>query len=461
MRPITAAQATNDRSPVAAALLVGALTFAVYVRTAAPTITWEAGAIDGAELAAAAAVLGVPHPTGYPLYMILGRLFTWLPIGEVAFRVALLSALAGGIGAALAGVLAARLAPDGTRARVVAASSAALVLGASPLYWSQATIPEVYTLHIALALAMLVLLTIWSPGRDGVLAGAAVLFGLGLGNHLTLALLALPAGVFVLAREPALLRSRRLIVPIMGFIVGASIYIYLPMRAAADPPLNWGNPRGISSLLAHVSGRAYHSYVASRPVEEIFARVPAAARLVGGEITWPGLALGCLGIGELLRTRPALARALLAYVVLSVGFALVYFARDVQVYLLPVVAVLAVGVGVGLAGLIENPRAPAMALTCVLAIVGWQLITNGPDLDRSHDHAAADYAREALASVPDGGVALTDRDEHTFALRYAQVAWGLRSDVAVVDVRLLPLAWYREQIERRRPGLIAELERGQ
>lgn len=90
-----------------AALAMGSL--ALHMRTAASTITWRLGASDGAELSAAAYVLGVAHPPGYPLYLLVGHLFCCLPVGEVAFRVALLSAVSAAVGVALAAQLAGRL----------------------------------------------------------------------------------------------------------------------------------------------------------------------------------------------------------------------------------------------------------------------------------------------------------------------------------------------------------------
>ncbi len=460
-------------------LLLSLGAFALYLRTAARTISWGNGGEDGPELSAAAAVLGVAHPPGYPLYMLLGHLFAQLPVGEVAFRVGLLSAVAAAVGVALAAGLSALLAAPGTQnpspiPSAVAALAAGGVLATSPLYWSQATIPEVYTLHAALVLAALLLLASWRPYRDRLVVAVALLFGIGLGNHPTLALLALPAAAFVVAREPATLRRSTALLAPVAFAAGLSIYLYLPLRAAADPPLNWGDPSDLPRFLAHVTASGYRPYWGGRPWSEVAARIPAMAQLLVAQLTWPGLVLALLGLGELARRSPALFRMLLAYLLLTLGFTLFYNAENGQVYLLPAVLVLAVSLGVGAAHVASlgvgtpHPASPGVgtphpaaswpgtliALVAAIAIPAVQFWTCFAPLDLSSDHAAASYARDTLSGAAPNALLITDRDEQTFVLWYAQVVEGRRPDVVVVDRRLLATDWFRSQLQQRHPGVL-------
>src|SRR5215210_1849555 len=125
---------------VAVSLVVGA----VYLGTLAPTVLpyGTPYTLDSPMLQAAVYVLGIGHPTGYPTYMMLTHLFTYLPVGDVAYRVNLASAVYGV--AAVVVVYAAGLRLGG---RVVAAAAGALAFGVSETFWSQATIAEVYTLN--------------------------------------------------------------------------------------------------------------------------------------------------------------------------------------------------------------------------------------------------------------------------------------------------------------------------
>jgi len=121
--------------------LAFAVCFAVYLLTLAPTVY----RLDSAELSAAAFNLGVPHATGYPLYLLLGKAFTYLPIGDVGYRLNLMSA----VFAAGAVVIVYQLSFLVTK-RVVTSFAVACSLGFSYYFWVSAVVAEVYTLHVFL-----------------------------------------------------------------------------------------------------------------------------------------------------------------------------------------------------------------------------------------------------------------------------------------------------------------------
>jgi len=121
---------------------------AVYGLTLPRTLTWQHDSADGGDLIAAAATLSVPHPSGYPTYILLARLFLLaLPLGEPAFRVHWLSALSAAGSASLLALLVLDSRSDDATRRWptrVASAAAGLALAYSPLFWSQATVAEVY-----------------------------------------------------------------------------------------------------------------------------------------------------------------------------------------------------------------------------------------------------------------------------------------------------------------------------
>src|SRR6267378_1684967 len=143
-----------------------------YALTLSPTVAWINFGEDSGDLLAASATLGIPHPTGYPLFVLLGRLATFLPLGA--------------------------LAPDGARGMgAFCAAACALLYASSRGAWSQSVLAEVYTLNAAFLGAILWLLV--EAEREGDprrLLLAAYLFGLGLTNHLLL-LAVVPALAYV------------------------------------------------------------------------------------------------------------------------------------------------------------------------------------------------------------------------------------------------------------------------
>ena len=247
----------GGRARAAAVSLAGfgvfLLVFTLYLRTLSPTVLYlqDPKLLDAVMVQMQVAVLGITHPTGYPTYLMLTHLFTYLPIGDVAYRVNLGSAFY----AALA-VVAVYLTGLLLSKRVVAAAAGALAFGLGPALWSQAVIAEVYTLNALLVAATIGVLLLWRERqRDRYLLLSAFLTGLCLTNHLTSGLL-LPAGVLLVALvDRSKLKDAGLLLKGAGlFLLGLTPYLYLPLRAAMDPPMDANNPTNFERFWYVVSG---------------------------------------------------------------------------------------------------------------------------------------------------------------------------------------------------------------
>jgi Protein O-mannosyl-transferase TMEM260-like len=236
-----------------AGLGVFVLVLVLYLGTLAPTVLYlqDPKLLDAVMLQMQVSVLGITHPTGYPTYLMLTHLFTYLPFGDPAYRVNLGSAVYAALAVVAvyaAGLLLGR--------RVVAAASGALAFGLGTALWSQAVIAEVYTLNALLVSVTIVVLLLWREYRkDRYLLLSAFLVGLCLTNHLTSGLL-LPASLLFVA----LVDWRRLVdvrLVVGGawlFLLGLTPYLYLPIRAAMDPPMEANNPTDFGRFWYVVSG---------------------------------------------------------------------------------------------------------------------------------------------------------------------------------------------------------------
>ena len=215
---------------VSVVLFVASLT--LYASTMAPGLTWANLGGDGGDLLAAAHTWGIPHPTGYPTYLVLLRAFSSVAwFGDAASNGNLLSAVAGAAAVtvlflAMRKILL-RLPVSETRGRTlphVTAIVAALGFATSNIHWSQSTITEVYTLN-ALFVALFLWLAILARTRIErgepslpLPAGMAFLLGVALGNHLTIAFIAVPFGIWLYwplmqpGRRTALLREWQIVV---------------------------------------------------------------------------------------------------------------------------------------------------------------------------------------------------------------------------------------------------------
>jgi 4-amino-4-deoxy-L-arabinose transferase-like glycosyltransferase len=439
-------------------LVVAGATLAVYVATLAPGLTFEHNGADGGDLITAARVLGVPHPSGYPTYTLLAWLFTHLPIGVIAYRVNLLSAVCAAAAVGLVCQTTQLLLRDEPH-RDALAAAAALSLGFSALLWSQAVIAEVYALLALFASLFLWLLVRWrAGGPDRLLWLAGLVMGLGLGNHLTL-VFAAPAGLVLLWSERRRLLKPRIWLPAAGFLVaGLSVYSYLPLAAARDPAVNWGDPRTWKRFLWVVTGEQYQSFAFGLPVQAMPSRLSSWAALLGDQFGWWGLILVLAGAWAWWRRDRRFFLSCLAWILPLGIYSFFYDTGDAYVYLVPAVLLLALWWGKGAGYVLRLGRRLRPAWRCLLLVVilllpFTSLAMHWRAADLSDDWTAHAYIYQALDGVPTGALVVVRGDRPTFSLWYALYAERQRPDLAVVSGPLLAYVWYREEMQRRYPQL--------
>ena len=255
--PEKSTQGREERASAVAVSLAGlgvfVLVMVLYLGTLAPTVLYMKGPrlLDAVMLQMQVSVLGITHPTGYPTYLMVTHLFTYLPFGDQAYRVNLASAVYAALAVVAvyaAGLLLSR--------RVVAAAAGALAFGLGTALWSQAVIAEVYTLNALLVSFTIVALLLWRESRkDRYLLLSAFLIGLCLTNHLTSGLL-LPASLLLVALVDwrKLIEVRLVLGGAAAFLLGLAPYLYLPLRAAMDPPMDANNPTSFGRFWYVVSG---------------------------------------------------------------------------------------------------------------------------------------------------------------------------------------------------------------
>jgi len=427
---------------------------------------WQHVGDDAGDLITAAWFLGVPHLPGYPSYTLVAWLFARFPLGNVACRIHLLSGMAGAATVGLA-YLVGRNALGNTSDQSRFFSRLGPALGAfffgfAPLFWCHALIAEVYTLHMLFVGLVLVLMLRWRATGRG-LFGAALAFGVGLGNHLTLVLMG-PLILTLLWQHRGRLTPRTVAVSGVALLLGSSVYLYLPCRASANPIVNWGDPDTWGGFHWLVSAELYKDYLFGLPAADLPARLLDWWELTTiqfAPMSWP---LGLLGLCRLLWRDPWLGLGLLTHAAISLLFSIGYDVGDAYVHLLPVFFYIAVWMGLGvyqvfivlgaIAGLgrWRKPLLSVVTLTSVGLVVVAPLV-NCHNLDLKHDRKAQTYGREALRVVEPGALILARADGHIFTLWYYRYVVGMRSDVIIVNPSLYTFDWYRETVTSHHPRL--------
>ncbi len=442
--------------------LTAALALAAYVTTVPPGLTFEHHGTDGGDLVTAAYTLGVPHPTGYPTYTLLAWLVSHLlPWGTIAYRVNLLSATCAAATVGLCCHIAQRLlVSNRTEPRTwYLALAASLSLAFSPLFWSQGIIAEVYALLALFATLLLWAVIRWRrSGRDRWLLLAALTLGLGLGNHVILALVA-PACLILLWPERRRWFRIRLVVPALAlFFAGLGIYAYLPLAAAHHPPVNWGNPQTWERFFWVVTGEQYQSFVLGLDLKQIPQRLYAWAALAGEQFGWWGLLLVLAGAwrwGQRDRTVGYFGPAWLLPLSL---YAFLYDTGDAHVYLVAVLPLAALWWAEGARHLVQlagrlKPIWQRLALVLLILLPFISLALNWQATSLRGDDSVQDYVNQVLDAVAPDSLVVVRGDRPTFALWYALYAEGQRPDVAVVSGPLLAYIWYRNHARHLYPAL--------
>ena len=432
---------------------------AVYVVTLAPGLTFEHNGTDGGDLISAAWRLGVPHPSGYPTYTLLAWLFSQLPVGVIAYRVNLLSAVCAAVAVGLL-CRTAQIVLPADRHRLAISVATALSLAFSSLLWSQAVISEVYALLALFAALLLWLLIRWrNGGSDRTLWLAGLAFGLGLGNHLTLAFAALPAILLLWPERRRWFRARALLPAALFTLVGLSVYAYLPLAASRQPPVNWGNPQTWKQFVWVVTAKQYQPFAFGLDPAAMPGRLSAWSWLLGDQFGWWGLAISLAGAWWSWKRDRGFALFALAWMLLTVVYAFLYDTGDSHVYLVPAMMLLALWWGEGARSLIRlvhrsRPRWRRLALGAILLLPLGSLALHWQAADPDDDWIVHAYIHQVLDQAAPGSLILVRDDGPTFSLWYALYAEGQRPDVALVSGPLLAYIWYRDQVRHSYPELI-------
>jgi hypothetical protein len=384
-----------------------------------PTFGWG----DSSELITAAYHLGVGHSPGYPTWMIVAYPFAHLPIGDVAFRVNFMTALLGAVGVALLYSVYRTIA--GGR---VAAVVGALCFAFSTTFWDITTEAEVYTLHICFAGLVLLLVLGWRRARkDTWLYLLAWVIGISLGNHALTILMAPPIIYLVWAERGWRFFTRRRVLAAGGlFVLGLSVYLYVPLRGLANPPPHVNNPHTLADLWDQLTSPGAQSAMFDVGIVTALVRVKHymfVRPLL--EFGYAGFGLAALGLVLLFRRDRRLAIFLCLIGLLDAAYSVNFSIFDIYIYYLPLYLVLAAFISVGAWGvlalgaalaeglarrgilrapLFRHAPAAALLLTVPFALFTGHLAV----VDGSEDYSSERFARAVFDHVEPDCMILAD-----------------------------------------------------
>jgi hypothetical protein len=445
--------------------------------TLAPSVTF----FDSGEFLTATASLGSAHSPGYPLFLMYTKVFTWIPLGNIAFRVNMATAFSSSL--ACLGVYLLTVAllkkeqfiADNEKFSSfiikTSALAAAVAFSVTPRLWLQSNHDKPYPLLAFMTAIIFYLLLKWrehyeaGDERPAYVYVCTFLAGMAMGLHQTIVLF-LPAWflLIVLADWRMLTRIKELLLATAFAMIGFSVQLYLPLRATQNPLLNWGDAKTSTQFLWHFLRKGYPSDPHSRDFTLLWLQIKAFN--IPREFTWLGAALVVFALFCLWRNHRHVVVAYLAAVVVFLLVIAGYFNTLPDMIFLteefftPLYLLTAVLIGIGLFNVltvaIRNARLPEQYGFKVYALVVLMLFSlpaslcavNYYENDQHNNYIAYDYATNSLRSLPQNAVMFTWGDSGAFPLWYLQGVERMREDLDLPHTPHIVFDWYLDSMPR-------------
>ncbi len=431
---------------------------------------------DSAELTAAVLTGGVPHPPGFPLLLILARIWVAVIPFEASGGLNWFSSFFAALGisvwfAVIARILRASMINANQNVIYIFSLISTLVMGISFTYGIQGTRFEVYSLNFA-CFAILVLLACKLASDDHISSwrfySLFALMGLALGAHILTIALALPGLLLILYLSKRINLRRLFLGAGLAALVMIPQYIIIYYLAQNDPPLNWGNPSSLKSFYDYIFVREFVTSVPSFSPGHILENLSFVIGLLVNQLGVAGLALSVWGLIYLAKEKRAIAVPLVTILILnsfSVIYAEEFFSEnyDLQGYLLISMSIVALLMAIGLFRLYLSTvaftrrlesihsRNLALMLSLVISILifAYPVTRNILSADLSDVDGALEYAEEFTEQAPEDAIIITSYYNTYFCLLAYNAANPSHDKHQIINIYNWDHAWGREEINRR------------
>jgi len=446
------------------------ISIVIYFTTANPGL----GFTDSGELASVCALLGIAHPTGYPLFTLLGHIWTFFPHSVPLIQI--LNYFAGFLTSLsvvffyftlleLFKIL--ELNNLNHEENQTSNKWIALISGFTYAFaltiWGQASAIEVYPLHILfINIILLFFLKSFSfkEKKERYLLLTAFLLGLSFTNHLTTVLL-LPAVLLLFLYPPnqefSLNKNKFqfLLLLIIPFILSITLYLFLPVRSGTLPEMNWGwVHRGIDKFLYHVQGKQYQIWMfsgenVSENIGKYFAALPMQLGILG-------LIPMLIGFYYTFKKSKQIFWFLNALVLVCFFYSINYSIHDIESYFLTSYIGLIIFAAIGFVFLYEKNK-KILPFFAVIPVIS--LLLNFEANDNSGDYLVNDYTEIVYNNLDSDAIVISSQwDYWCSAFWYKQRVEGIKKDITLVEMELLRRTWYGHQLKQWYPKVIDKSE---
>ena len=450
--------------------------FAVYITTLAPGLYF----IDTGELATVCIKLGIAHPTGYPLFTILGSIFSKIPIGEYIYRLNLMCALQSSLTVMvffnLVYFILTRLNLNTDRDEkkkffgknennlfaLIISFSSSMVLAFSSTFWDTSNSIEVYSLHVLFVVSVMYIFLkacnefVKYSGKDDIKYWLLFAFILGLSftNHLTTVFLSVGFiylyfainGFNKIAYQKILLMG-------IPFVLALTVYVYFFIRGDNNI-IAWGNPVNLDNFYRHVSGKQFSIWMFTS-TDSFSKQFAHYIDIYPKEFFYFPLIVSFFGlVYSFIKQRKFFYYTILLFI-FNIFYASNYDIHDIDTYFLLSFVVTVIWFALGLRFIFEKMKLNIFIAALIAILIPLTSIYgNFKENNLSKSNFVKEYTENIFKSAAQNSIIVsTQWDFWVSASFYFQYVNNYRPDVAVIDKELMRKTWYIKHLNDHYPEI--------
>ena len=418
-------QVDLKKSDLVPVLLCFTIPLLLYLHTLLPGLGITG---DSMRFQSVGKVLGISHPPGAPLYVMVTWLVSQIPVGELAWRINLFSALCGAASVALLYLITVRL----TGGRIAGVAVAAL-MALARVFWLHSLFAEIYTFAVLLQLASVYYLFRWENSDElRHFAVSVLLLGLSFGVHQMSVFLLPGYAVFVFRERARLLRFVGGWLALLGGVLaGAATYLYILIRLLNNPVF-LEHQFTVDGFLHYIFGGRFRQRLFEMPLGKVLSdTLPEVAREFVLNLGWLAAVMGLIGLIVLLLRRRRCGILLLSTAFFSFIFSICYNVADPESFMIPAFVSISIGFGVFLASALEwssrfrrSKLSRAVVAAGILLAVGFEHLPmwqrDSLQLDLSRNRAWSSVSERIINAVKPGSLLVT-RNKRLFLALFHQL----------------------------------------
>lgn len=436
--------------------IISFLFFCLYLYLSPPGIIFG----DSPELILASYTLGIAHPPGYPLYSILTRAFHYLiPFISYDRACNIFSIFVSSVSLFIFFTTLRKI-----NISLLISILVTITLGFSEVYIKQSLISEVYSLNnFFFTLSFYIIVSYYFNNDKRKIFLAFFITGVGLANHHTLLSVFIIEILFFIILYGRDLKT--VLISLLFFLLGLTVYLYLPFRSKANPALDWGDPESLDSFLDVILRKQFGFGGGDRSFDKFVNQIVSFGNFLNDQIFIFLILIMLFGVFLLIKKEKKLFVLFLIFLINGVLTPIALNSSDedfflVKEFLTPSIISALIFVAYGINKFSNKKWFTCVYLTIFVFTVSYKFYYDIETLNRRNDVYAYKLAEDSLKNLPTGSFLIGESDYTLFPLWYVQYVDGLRRDVTVLDADFLMLPWYQKQNINKLPilkGLIPDI----